>query len=186
MGLMFVPFRLEIKQAPQYIHFPLSVMFGATKIVDGNQTLWTALYEPDFSLYEESDDGSTARMFYHNRFNRNWLLVIVWKNINGEDVYNALKFSPSSKSPVFETDGSGDWDRFFTQLTAIGVMPGETCKISPVTEIAKHPQSGSTSSSNAPSKADTQPTELPPVGQKQCRAVNARESGNGKPRRRGE
>jgi hypothetical protein len=35
MGLAFVPFRLEIKQAPQYACFPLNVMFGSTKLADG-------------------------------------------------------------------------------------------------------------------------------------------------------
>lgn len=134
MGLAFIPFPLEIKQAPQYVHFPLNVMFGATKVVDGNSTLWTTLYEPDFSTYMKSNDGSVARMFYRNRLNPDWYLVIVWKNVEGKDSYTALKYSSGSKKPLLETQGIGDWDKFFTQLTTIGLMPGETCEISPFSE----------------------------------------------------
>jgi hypothetical protein len=139
MGLAFIPFRLEINQAPQYAHFPLNVMFGATKTVEGKPTLWTTLYEPDFSTYKKSDDDGVARMLYHNRFNRDWSLVIIWTNVDGKESYTALKYLSGSEEPVFETHGAGDWDKFFSQLTIIGLMPGETCEISPMTEAPKRP-----------------------------------------------
>jgi hypothetical protein len=146
----FIPFRLEIKQAPQYVHFPLNVVFGATKLVDGKETLWTTVYEPDFSLYEKSEDGSIARMGYHNRLNRAWSLVITWKNIDGKESYTALKFSPGNEKPVFEVHGGSDWDKFFEQLTIIGPVAGETCKISPVTEAPRQPDIGMNQTPDAP------------------------------------
>ena len=137
MNFMCIPFRLEIKQAPQYAIFPLNVHFGASKIVDGKQTLWSALYEPDLSSYEKSDDGATATMYYPNRYNRDWFLEMVRKNIHGVESYTALKYSPDKKKPVFEVHGGSDWDSFFKQLTMIGLVSGETCKISPLQEASR-------------------------------------------------
>lgn len=91
-------------------------------------------------MYKKSDDGSVTRMFYHNRFNRGWFLVIAWKNMDGKESYKAFKYSSSSEKPVFEVDGVGDWDRFFAQLTIIGLLTGEPCEISAMTDAPRAPE----------------------------------------------
>jgi hypothetical protein len=69
-------------------------------------------------------------MFYHNRLNRDWHLLIAWKNVDGKESYQAFKYSSESEKPVFEVDGGGDWDRFFTQLTIMGLVASEPCELS--------------------------------------------------------
>ena len=43
--------------------------------------------------------------------------------------YTGLKYPSDNKKPLLETHGTGERDRFFTQLAIIGLMPGETCEI---------------------------------------------------------
>lgn len=158
-SVAFIPHRLALREAPQYSRFPLNVMFGVTKVVDGKETRWTAVYAPDFSTFEESEDGSAARMFYRNPLNRDWNLVIAWRDAGGNEQYTARKYSPRSDEPVFETDGGGDWDRFFTQLTMTGLTAGEACKISPIPADIS-PQSNQNSGANS---SGVTPAQTPPV-----------------------
>ncbi|MBZ5516462.1 MAG: hypothetical protein LAN62_16745 [Acidobacteriia bacterium] len=113
----------------------LNVLFANAKVVEGETTMWTALCEPDFSLYEKSEDGSIAKMVYHNRYDRGWSLVIVWQRTDGKEKYGAAKYAPGREKPVCRTDGDGDWDKFFMHVTILGPVAGGACEISPVHEV---------------------------------------------------
>jgi hypothetical protein len=49
-ALMFIPFRLEKRDAPEYAFIAFNVLFSASKVVEGKLTVWTELHEPDSSL----------------------------------------------------------------------------------------------------------------------------------------
>jgi len=119
----FIPNRLEIKDRPELKAFPLNVLFMKSSIRDGKLISGSALYEPDLLTY--SKKGDILSLDYENKYGgRNWL----------EIKYNATKKSYSAKKIVncklIGIAEAPEWQKFFIQLTLLGLSNGERCKFS--------------------------------------------------------
>ncbi|MCX6745328.1 MAG: hypothetical protein NTX82_07465 [Candidatus Parcubacteria bacterium] len=126
----FIPQRLEIKELPQFYHFPFNVLFASTCIKDGKQVSGSAVYEPDFYTYKK--DGHLSCMRYHNIYGGDCHLMIAYDEENKK--YLGEKFVNGEK--VGSADGGPDWHLFFVHLTLLGLASGEKCKFQDVEEKA--------------------------------------------------
>lgn len=119
----FIPHRLEMKEFPEYDHFPFNVLFKRNKIMDGQRVSGSALYEPDFHTFKK--EGNLSSMRYHNIYGGDAYLMIAYdekhKKYMGEKFVNG--------ESVGFADGGDDWNMFFAHFTALGVYAGEWCEI---------------------------------------------------------
>ena len=122
--LGFVPHHLEVPGRPELSAFPLNVLFVKSKIENGVQISGSALYEPDLDTYRK--DGDVSSMKYHNIYGSTSHLVIARNEKN--KTYHGEKFVNGKL--VVSADGGDDWQRFFMQLTMLGLTNGERCKFS--------------------------------------------------------
>ena len=120
--LGFIPHRLEVPGRPELSAFPLNVLFVKSKIEKGVQISGSALYEPDLDTYRK--DGDVSSMRYHNIYGTTSHLVIARDEEN--KTYHGEKFVNGKL--VVSAEGGDDWQRFFTQLTMLGLTNGERCK----------------------------------------------------------
>lgn len=118
----FIPHRLELKEFPQFYHFPFNVLFMSTSVKDGKQITGSALYEPDFHAYRK--DGHLSAMRYHNIYGGDCHLIIAYDEESKQ--YRGEKFV-NGKS-VGSAYGADDWKTFFVHLTMLGLADGERCK----------------------------------------------------------
>jgi hypothetical protein len=119
----FVPHRLEIKDLPKYNNFPFNILFVSYANINGVDTSGSAIYNPDFSTFQ--DDENKQSMIYYNQYDddRNWTVMIVYDK--QKESWEGIKYCKS------ESRGSGygtQWDKFFVHLTAIGLVKGERVK----------------------------------------------------------
>jgi len=117
---MFIPKRLEIKERPELINFPLNIMFSTTTLSDYNtQHKETSIYNPDLSTYKQ--EGTKQKMKYFNRLN-------IEREFWIEITYNTVKESwKGTKYYGEETLGiamGSEWKMFFMHLTTLGVLGG--------------------------------------------------------------
>jgi hypothetical protein len=119
--IAFVPHRLESSN-PELNCFPANLLFAKTKVENGALVVGSALYEPEFSTYAK--EGPLRRMNYRNVYGGDCYVTIEYDDTRRK--YAATKFV--NGNVVFLTDGGGDWDLFFTQVTMKGLVNGERCK----------------------------------------------------------
>lgn len=119
----FIPHRLEIKDLPKYNNFPFNIMFMSCANIDGVDTSGSAVYNPDFSTFQEDEEKQS--MIYYNQYDndRNWTVVIVYDK--QKESWEGIKYCKG------ESQGSGygtQWNTFFVHLTALGLIKGERVK----------------------------------------------------------
>ena len=117
---MYIPKRLEIKERPELINFPLNIMFSTITLSDNNtKQIQTSIYNPDLSTFKQ--EGKEQKMKYFNSLN-------IGREFWIEITYNTSKKSWSgTKYYKEEILGMADgltWDSFFIHLTALGVGNG--------------------------------------------------------------
>lgn len=119
----FVPHRLEIKDFPEYNNFPFNILFVSCANINGVDTSGSAVYNPDFSTFQEDEEKQS--MTYYNQYDnyRNWKVVIVYDKQKGS--WDGTKYC---KGEFMGGGGGAEWNMAFTHLTAIGVAEGERVK----------------------------------------------------------
>ncbi|HTE48380.1 MAG TPA: hypothetical protein VK675_00540 [Candidatus Paceibacterota bacterium] len=118
----FVPHRLEMKEFPEFNHFPFNVLFMRYGIRDGKRVSGSATYEPDFWTYRKKDN--LCSMYYHNIYGGDAYLKISYDE--KDERYTGEKFV-NGKS-VGSAHCVKDWNMFFAHFTALGLFQGEQCE----------------------------------------------------------
>lgn len=119
----FVPHRLEIKNLPKYNNFPFNMLFMSHANINGVDMSGSAVYNPDFSTFQEDEEKQS--MTYYNQYDddRNWTVVIDYDKQKGS--WEGTKYCKGE----FRGGGGGtEWHMAFAHLTAIGVVKGERVK----------------------------------------------------------
>lgn len=118
----FIPHRLEMKEFPEFYHFPFNVLFVSHTIKDGQKVSGSALYEPEFHTYRKEENLSLMR--YRNVYGGECYLMIAYDEKNKQ--YHGQKYV--NGEVVGSADGGDNWQLFFTHLTMLGLATNERCK----------------------------------------------------------
>ncbi len=123
----FIPNRLTVAHRFELNVFPLNVLFASKRTVRGREVYVSALYAPDLSSYwtctASPAGGKLHRMWYSNKYDRDWRLEIIYHEQNRN--YRAVKLHRDKR--VFMVSGK-DWQSFFISLTGRGVEEREGCR----------------------------------------------------------
>lgn len=117
---MYIPKRLEIKERPELINFPLNIMFSTITLSDNNtQQIQTSIYNPDLSTFKQ--EGIKQKMKYFNSLN---IEREFWIKITFDTSKKSWSGTKYYKEEILGLADGPTWDGFFIHLTALGVKSG--------------------------------------------------------------
>ena len=121
----FIPCKLFVKDRPEFLAFPLKIMFMSFMNHDGIDESGQAIYCPDIDSYTKHTRSETMR--YYNDYGPDNYIDITHSRSNG--VYHGRKYINGQE--VAYTYGK-TWKDFFIHLTINGISQHEGCLFSPL------------------------------------------------------
>ena len=117
---MYIPKRLEIKERPELINFPLNIMFSTITLSDNNtQQIQTSIYNPDLSTFKQEEIKQKMKYFNSLNIEREFWIELTYDT--SKKSWSGTKYY---KEEILGIADGPTWDSFFIHLTAMGVESG--------------------------------------------------------------